>query len=200
MLQLGTIPTVEPENHDFECPECWRHPVDNACATFFRRFINLACNAFTVRKFLDSGAVQSGHLPHGPAAGQTGDVASADATVNDTIGVTGALAAPSDEAPAETPSIASTKVQEENSEAMARRKKSEAMENFKGQMERSRIDSDENFEKYEKSEMLCKSIVSADSSPMSTKICMKIPVDKKPQQTKLNSKEASPWIQAQETA
>ena len=35
---------------------------------------NLACETFTVRKSQDSGALQSGHLPQGPASNQTGDV------------------------------------------------------------------------------------------------------------------------------
>ena len=78
-LQSGTILTVEQVEDEFECPECWKHPINNA--TCFKHCIEFAYSIFSFC----------------PAAGQTGDVASAGS------GVTGALAVPSDEAPAETP-------------------------------------------------------------------------------------------------
>ena len=187
-LQSGTILTVEQVEDEFECPECWKHPINNA--TCFKHCIEFAYSIFSFRKI--------GHLPQGPAAGQTGDVASAGS------GVTGALAAPSDEAPAETPrrKFQKTKSQcngGENSKALQTERSricsgalyvggiddendintdSEAMvqqENFKGTFQRckARSGSDENFVN---KDSIGKSKISGYSSPESTKICMnKIP-------------------------
>ena len=77
MLQLGTIRIVEPGDHDFECSECQMHTAYNTYALAFRRFIDLACETFMVRKSSDLEAVQSQHLPEGPAARQTGNVTAA---------------------------------------------------------------------------------------------------------------------------
>ena len=66
-LQSGTILTVEQVEDEFECPECWKHPINNA--TCFTHCIELAHSIFSFRKI--------GHLPQGPAESQTGDVTAA---------------------------------------------------------------------------------------------------------------------------
>ena len=98
---------------------------------------------------------QNRYLPQDLAKSRTGDVAKennsevigTDIEDEKLNGVTGALAAPSDEAPAETPKRG------ENSEAMVQQ------ENIQGKFQRckARIDSDGNFETVESSE-LCKSM------------------------------------------
>ena len=132
---------------------------------------------------------KSEYLFQVPAKGQTGNVASVGGTFNDTLGVTGALAAPADEAPAE---IQKCKEQDANMEG-----------NFKGKFRKStsqcQRDSEANMEsvdneieieneieakvvrghvrynqevKFEKLNISYKLLISRDSSPGSSKICM----------------------------